>query len=116
MDGAFMTDLPVNAPRKPYAERAKRKLSTAIAKDGSARKFARRVDVNILYVTQFLKDGVEPTDQTEKGRAARVKIFLPKWKPRPRKNIGPRYLPGERKVRHIITVMARRTEKEIFRR
>lgn len=44
------------------------------------RALSRKLGVNILYISQLIKDGVEPTDKTEKGQAAREKLFLPKRK------------------------------------
>jgi hypothetical protein len=69
-----------------YHPNAPRKLISAIQKAGSERKFAKEQGVNILYVSQLLRDGIEPTDRTEKGRAARVKLFLPRKKPKPRQS------------------------------
>lgn len=59
------------------------RLIKAIQRAGSERKFSKERGVNILYVSQLLKDGIEPTDKTEKGQAARVKLFLPRKKPKP---------------------------------
>lgn len=47
------------------------------------RTLARQLGVNILYVSQLLKYGIEPTDKTTKGQAVREKLFLPKKKPKP---------------------------------
>lgn len=70
-----MNDIPLNAHRNVPA-----KLALALQEAGSERELSRRLGVNILYISQLLKDGIEPTDQTEKGRAVRVKLFLPKRK------------------------------------
>ncbi len=113
-----MSRMPVNAPESlcvERVERAKKRLTAAVEKAGSERAFARQRDVNILFVSQLLRKGIEPTDKTEKGREIRVKLFLTKRKPKPGKPRR-RYLPGERRARHIIAGMARRTAKEVFRK
>jgi hypothetical protein len=53
------------------------------------RETARRRDVNVKYVYDNLIHGIEPPDTTDKGRQARVKIFLKEHNPKPRKERKP---------------------------
>lgn len=83
------------------------KLITALHEAGdSARELARRRGVNILYVLQLLKDGIEPTDKTESGRRVREKLFMPRWKKNQCKR---KLLPGEAHIKKQIAKMARQT-------
>lgn len=54
------------------------------------RELARRRGVNILYVSQLIRHGIEPTDRTVKGQETRAKLYLPRLKPKPRKERKPR--------------------------
>ncbi len=87
--------MPVFDHRKAFAEfhsSAPRRLIKAVQAAGSERKFSKARGVNILYVSQLLRKGIEPTDKTEKGRQMRVKLFLParkKHPPKPRKPLTP---------------------------
>ena len=88
------------------------KLLKAIKKAGGRKAFARERNVNIFYVVQLLKYGIEPTDRTVKGREARAALFLPRWK---RKNTAPRPpVPAWlRNTRQAIRVMRSETEKAL---
>jgi hypothetical protein len=44
---------------------------------GNCYKTAESLGVNPARVWQLLKNGVEPTDRSEKGKEARRKLFLP---------------------------------------
>ena len=48
------------------------------------REMARKKKINVFYVSQLVRDGIEPTDRTEKGRHARVALCLKARKPRQR--------------------------------
>jgi predicted RecB family endonuclease len=41
------------------------------------RKLAAHLGVNMKYLNDLLVKGIEPTNRTKKGRAAREKLFLP---------------------------------------
>jgi len=56
----------------------------------SIRETARRLKVNPKYVFDNLKYGLEPTDRTEKGQEARVKLGLPRLKKKQRSNTKPK--------------------------
>ena len=45
---------------------------------------AREIKVNIYYLYQMIKKGIEPNDTTEKLREVRVRMFLPRKKRKPR--------------------------------
>jgi len=75
-----MSEMPVNAHRNDFPECTPKRLIKALCDAGSERELSRRLGVNILYVSQLLRKGIEPTDQTEKGRETRAKMFLPKRK------------------------------------
>jgi hypothetical protein len=66
-----------------------KRLARALKRAGSARKLSRQLDVNIFYITQLLRHGIEPTDRTDKGQETRLKLFLPRRKPKPRKERKP---------------------------
>lgn len=78
------------------------------------RQLSKVLDVNILYVSQLIRHGMEPTDKTEKGRSVRVKLFLPRWKPKPHK--VREWLPGERDAKKKIAGLARNTRVEMRER
>lgn len=78
------TKMPINAHRNDFPENVPTRLIRALRQAGSERKLSRLIGVNILYVSQLLRDGKEPTDQTENGQAVRVALFLPKMKRKPR--------------------------------
>ena len=62
-----------------------RKLLTELHKDGWVlRATARRLGVNIYYITQLVNNGQEPTDATENGREVRRRLFLKAYRPRPK--------------------------------
>lgn len=46
---------------------------------------AKQLGVNIYYLFQLIKKGIEPNDTTNKLQAVRVKMFLPRKKRRPSK-------------------------------
>ena len=45
---------------------------------------AEDMQINVRYLFDLIANGKEPTDQTENGRAIRVKMFLPRRKHRKR--------------------------------
>ena len=45
---------------------------------------AENLGVNVKYLFYLIARGKEPTDQTENGRAVRIKMFLPRRKRRKR--------------------------------
>lgn len=102
-----MKQMPLNDTRNDCAPP---RLLKALAAAGSERALSRVLGVNILYVSQLLRRGIEPTDQTEKGREVRVKLFLPKRKRKP----GPRkaILPIQKQIRE----MAKDTADAVVRR
>lgn len=74
-------DYPPNVPRK---------LIKAFRAVGSnVRKLEGQLNVNSYYICKLLNDGIEPTDKTEHGQEMRVKLFLRKLKPKPRKERKP---------------------------
>jgi hypothetical protein len=109
-----MSELPPNAHRNDCAPR---RLLAALKDAGSERALSRRLGVNILYVSQLLRKGIEPTDQTEKGREIRVKLFLPKRKRKPRvmkpkpEPLTPEWWDGLRSK--AVKAMARNTRKAL---
>lgn len=82
------------------------------------RALSRGLGVNILFVSQLIKDGIEPTDKTTKGQATREKLFLPRLaKKKRKKQTHPhRWLPGERKMTIRIGRMAQQTNDAVIRR
>jgi hypothetical protein len=99
-----MTDYPANVPAR---------LIAAIQEAGSARKFAKQQGINILYVSQLLRDGIEPTDKTEKGRDVRVKLFLPRRKRKPRVT-KPEEFVGQKRIRRKIAKLAKDTREKVL--
>lgn len=95
---------------------APRRLVTALHKAGwNERELARQRKVNISYVSKLLRLGEEPTDRTEKGQEMRVKLFLPKRKPKPRIERAP--LPEWLvRVKKKIAYMAKQTRQDVLRR
>ena len=57
-----------NVPRRLIALYKRLGTQLAIVKERS---------VNDYYISKLMKYGIEPTDKTEKGQDARVKLFLP---------------------------------------
>jgi hypothetical protein len=47
---------------------------------GKYHKIAETLKVNPRYIFEYITKGKEPTDQTEKGREARAKMFLPRYR------------------------------------
>jgi len=90
----------------------KRLLAELKQAGGNERELARRRGVNILYVSQLLCHGIEPTDKTETGREVRVKLFMPRRKLKPR--AIREYLPGERETKKKIASLARDTRHELM--
>jgi len=104
--------MPVNAHRNDCTKTAPKRLLAALEDAGSERELSRRLGVNILYISQFLRKGVEPTDQTEKGRETRAKLFLPKRKRKPRVP-KPEEWQGQKRIRNKINRMKRETQKAL---
>ncbi len=93
-----------------------RRLVSALHKAGwKERELARQRGVNILYVSQLLRHGIEPTDKTEKGRCTRVQLYLSKYK---RKPSAPRPPIPEwlKPIKRGIRVMKKKTLEAIERR
>jgi len=67
-----------------------KRLLRALKKAGSWRRFAESKNVNISYLSNLLRLGIEPTDRTEIGQAVRVKLFLPRTKRKQRQPRLPR--------------------------
>lgn len=61
-----------------------KKLAKLLMELGSERAVCRKRKVNMLYVSQLVNKGIEPTDKTFKGREAREALFLPRFKRKPR--------------------------------
>jgi hypothetical protein len=62
-----------------------RRLVSEFHKAGwNERELARRRGVNIKYISDLIRRGIEPTDRTIKGQEARVALFLPRLKRKPR--------------------------------
>ena len=57
-----------------------KKLAKLLLELGSERAVSRERNVNMLYVSQLVNKGIEPTDRTWKGRVAREALYLPRWK------------------------------------
>ena len=97
-----------------------RRLVTALHKVGwNERALARARGVNILYVSQLIRHGIEPTDRTVKGQEARVKLSLPRLKPKPKLPPQPKPAPltsewwdGLRK--NAVRAMTRQTRKRVL--
>lgn len=60
------------------------KLAKLYRQLGSFHKLADELGVNVAHVHHLIKQGIEPTDQTEKGRETRAKLFLPRRRRKPR--------------------------------
>jgi len=75
-------------PPRPYIHPATpSKLITAFRnaqnRNGQGWKInvlAARLHVNVGYLHKLIKHGIEPPDDTDKGQAARVAMFLPRHK------------------------------------
>ncbi len=110
----LMNELPPDAHRNDCAPR---RLLKALREAGSERKLSRQLGVNILYISQYFREGIEPTDQTENGRAVRVKMFLPKRKRKPRvikpkpEQLTPEWFDGLRAS--AVKAMAKETRKAL---
>lgn len=101
------------------SKQVSRRLIKALEEAGSERALSRKLDLNISYVSQLLKDGTEPTDKTEKGRAARVKLFLPRKKPKPRivkeRPAAPSQEWWERVAKQGVRVMVKLMKESVLR-
>ena len=87
---------------------APRRLINAVIQAGSERMFARKCDIDHHYISQLLHAGIEPTDQTERGRDIRVMLFLPRRK-RKAREIKPEEFPGQKRIKNKIRSMHKRT-------
>jgi hypothetical protein len=66
------------------------KLVKLLHKAGSFHKAAEAIGVNVYWVFKLVREGIEPTDQTPKGRETRHRLGLHKRKPRPKTPRPPR--------------------------
>jgi len=93
------------------------------------RELARRLQVNQGDISRLICRGIEPTDRTTHGQEIRVKLFLPRLKPRPKVQQPPRpprlpkwfYKTEEAvqwftKKRETIKQMSRETRQSVKRR
>lgn len=92
-----------------------RRLFAAVRQAGSLRKFAKLQGINILYVSQLFREGIEPTDRTERGQEVRVKLYLPRRKRQPR-DPRPEEWVGQKEVRKRIRRMVKQTKKALPKR
>lgn len=83
--------------RKPFIhENTPPKLKSAFRRAKNRRGEGYKIDVlskqigvNLYYLHQLIKNGIEPHDTTEKLRAVRVKMFLPAKKRKPKADRKP---------------------------
>jgi|SRR5919109_2324938 hypothetical protein len=98
----------------------KRLMSELHKAEWNERELARRRGVNIKYVSDLIRRGIEPTDRTINGQEVRVKLFLPRKKSQPRvkKEKAPAPSPEwwERVEKQAVRVMVRRTNDAVVRR
>lgn len=88
-----------------------KKLARLLIELGSERAVCRERDVNMLYVSQLVNKGIEPTDRTLKGRQAREALFLTRWKRKERvKPDAPEWL---KRTRSAIRKMVKETMKAL---
>lgn len=88
-----------------------KKLARLLITLGSERAVCRERDVNMLYVSQLVNKGIEPTDRTRKGRQARTALYLPRLKRREKvKPPEPEWL---KRTRKGIRAMVRETRKAL---
>lgn len=59
------------------------KLQKDFENAGGYHSLAKKLDINVSYVYNFLKKGIEPYDTTPKGRRIRRAMHLSSYKPRP---------------------------------
>lgn len=69
-----------NTIETPHVNAPERLWKLYIKLGGNCYKTAKFIGVNPSYVWRLLKNGIEPSSHTEKGQAARVKLFLPRYK------------------------------------
>lgn len=100
-----MNDFHPNTPKK---------LITALTRVGSERKYAKAESINISYVSQLTRHGIEPTDKTANGRAIRMKLFLPCRKRKP--STKPPVPTWVRDIRKRIATMAKDTRRDVLHR
>jgi|SRR5919108_607375 hypothetical protein len=96
-----------------------RRLVSELHKAGwKERELARRRGVNIKYVSDLIRRGIEPTDRTIKGQEARVALFLPRLKRKPRivkekpSQLSPEWWDELRK--RAVQVMRRNTKRAVL--
>jgi hypothetical protein len=71
----------------PQANRKLKRFARSVRREigyWNMREIARRLDVNVRYVSDNLERGIEPPDTTETGRVTRVKMFMKAYKPKPK--------------------------------
>jgi len=71
-----MEEFPENVPKRLVRE-YKKVAREHSGQGGYQCKLARKLGINIKYVSDLLSRGIEPTDRTEKGQRARIALFLP---------------------------------------
>lgn len=108
-------DYPPNVPRKL--------IKAFRAAACNTRRLEKEIGVNNYFICKLLNEGIEPTDQTEKGRAARVKLFLKEYKPKPRVKRPPKPHPDpltsdwwSELRKRATSSMVRRTNDAVIRR
>jgi len=106
--------MPMVAHRSDYPNNVPARLVDALEKAGSERELSRCRGVNILYVSQLLGKGIEPTDRTSKGQTVRVKLFLPRTKRQ--KTPKPEEWCGQKQIRKAIRKMVKNTKQSILKR
>ena len=84
------------APNTPKAL-----ISAYIRAERNMRRLAKELCINHLYVSQLLKDGIEPTNPE-----IRVKLFLPRVSRKPR-TPKPEEWQGQKRVKKNIARMAK---------
>lgn len=89
-----------------------KKLAALLMELGSERAVCRKQKVNMLYVSQLVNKGIEPTDKTFKGRQAREALFLSRFRRKPRKPKpdAPEWL---KRTRSGIRAMVKETRKAL---
>jgi hypothetical protein len=107
-----MNKVPVFDHRNDFHKAAPKRLIKALEQAGSERKLSRILGVNILYVSQLLRSGIEPTDKTEKGRETRVKLYLTKRKKQIRV-AKPEEWCGQKQVKKAIRGMVKATKNAL---
>ena len=90
------------------------KLVKKFHKCGSFHKLADEIRVNVIHIHALITKGKEPTHRTEKGRAVRAALYLPR---RPRKHTSPKLpIPEWKKtIKRGIRRMKKATHTAVFK-